>query len=118
MQYVMLNYEKTETFAARTNDQQEAYWGAWTAYIAALNEAGIMVGGQGLQPPTVATTVRLADGKRHVQDGPYADTKEQLAGFFILELPSLDDAMQWAARCPAASDGVVEIRPVLVMSPP
>lgn len=117
MQYVLLNYEKTETFVARTNEQQETYWGAWTAYIAALNEAGVMVGGQGLQSPAVATTLRLEGGKRHVQDGPYADTKEQLAGFFILELPSLDDAMQWAARCPAASDGAVEIRPVLVVSP-
>jgi len=117
MQYVLLNYEKTETFAARDHERQESYWGAWTAYIAALNEAGVMVGGQGLQTPTVATTIRLADGKRHVQDGPFADTKEQLAGFFVLELASLDDAIQWAARCPAAADGAVEIRPVMPAPP-
>ena len=115
MQYVMLMYEKPAAFAARSNEEKDAYWGAWTAYIAALNEAGVMVGGQGLQPAPVATTLRLQDGKRHVQDGPYADTKEQLGGFFVLELPSLDEALNWAARCPAAADGAVELRPVLVM---
>ena len=116
MQYTMLMYENADAFAARTNDQQNTYWGAWTAYIAALNEAGVLVSGQGLQPATVATTLRMADGKRYVQDGPYADTKEQLGGFVVLELPSLDEAMLWAARCPAASEGAVEIRPILVMS--
>jgi hypothetical protein len=115
MKYTMLMYENAAAFAARTSEQHEAYWGAWTAYIAALNEAGVMVSGQGLQPATVATTLRLAEGKRHVQDGPYADTKEQLGGFLVLELPSLDEALQWAARCPAASNGAVEIRPILVM---
>ena len=115
MQYVMLMYEKPAAFAARSNDEQERYWGAWMAYIAALNEAGVMVGGQGLQPVHTATTLRLQQGKRHVQDGPYADTKEQLGGFFVLELPSLDEALNWAARCPAATDGAVELRPVLVM---
>lgn len=115
MQYAVLMYENAAAFAARTNEEQEAYWGAWSAYIGALNEAGVIVLGQGLQPPTVATTIRLSEGKRHVQDGPYADTKEQLGGFFVLELPSLDAAMQWAARCPAAATGAVEIRPILVM---
>ena len=115
MKYAMLMYEKPHEFSARTDEQQETYWGAWTAYIAALNEAGVMAGGQGLQPVHTATTLRLQDGKRHVQDGPYADTKEQLGGFVILELPSLDEALNWAARCPAATDGAVELRPVLVM---
>ena len=78
----------------------------------ALVEAGTYVGGEPLQPVASATTVRLRGGKRHVQDGPYADTKEQLGGFIILELPSLDAALAWAARCPAAATGAVEVRPL------
>ena len=77
-----------------------------------LVEAGIYVGGQPLRGTSTATVVRVADGRRHVQDGPYAETKEQLGGFVILELPSLDAALDWAARCPAASYGAVEVRPV------
>ncbi len=75
-------------------------------------EAGVYVGGDPLLPPETGTTVRVKDGKRQVQDGPFADTKEQLGGFTILELPSLDEALEWAARCPAASIGAVEVRPV------
>jgi hypothetical protein len=74
----------------------------------------VLVGGNPLQAPETATTVRIKDGKRNVQDGPFADTKEQLGGFTILELPSLDAALDWAARCPAASSGAVEVRPVSV----
>jgi hypothetical protein len=117
MQYALIIYEKTETFTNRQGENAEVYWGAWTAYLGALQEAGVLQGGQALQPPTMATTVRLSDGKRLVQDGPYADTKEQLGGLFVLELPSLDEALQWAARCPAASDGAVEVRPLLLTPP-
>jgi hypothetical protein len=77
-----------------------------------MEEAGIYVGGDPLQVPETGTTVRMKEGKRYVQDGPYADTKEQLGGFTILELPSLDAALEWAARCPAASIGAVEVRPL------
>ena len=65
-----------------------------------------------VMPPETGTTVRLKEGKRRVQDGPYAETKEQLAGFIILELPSVDAALEWAARCPGASIGAVEVRPL------
>jgi hypothetical protein len=75
-----------------------------------LVEAGIYVGGDPLEVPETATTVRLKEGKRRVQDAPFADTKEQLGGFIILELPSLDAALDWAARCPAASRVAVEVR--------
>ncbi len=90
----------------------DPYLSAWRAYYKALVEAGIYVGGNPLRGPETGTTVRLKDGKRRVQDGPFADTKEQLGGFTILELPSLDAALDWAARCPAASIGAVEVRPV------
>jgi hypothetical protein len=112
MQYAMLIYETAEAFARRTNDDDDPYLGAWRAYHKALVEAGIYVGGNPLRLPDTATTIRLKDGARHVQDGPYADTKEQLAGFAILEAPSLDAALEWAARCPAASAGAVEVRPL------
>jgi hypothetical protein len=84
----------------------------WRAYYKALVEAGIFVGGDPLEVPETGTTVRLTEGRRRVQDGPYADTKEQLGGFTIVELPSLDAALDWAARCPAASYGAVEVRPL------
>jgi hypothetical protein len=110
MQFALLIYESPEAFATRNND---SYVGAWRAYHKALVEAGIFVGGDPLQLPETGTTVRLKEGKRSVQDGPYADTKEQLGGFTILELPSLDAALDWAARCPAASYGAVEVRPLV-----
>jgi len=112
MQFALLIYESPEAFAIRNNDGTDSYTGAWRAYHKALLEAGIFVGGDPLQVPETGTTVRTKDGKRHVQDGPYADTKEQLGGFTILELPSLDVALDWAARCPAASAGAVEVRPL------
>ncbi len=112
MQFALLIYESPEAFAARKNDDNDPYLGAWRAYYKALVEAGIYVGGDPLQLPETGTTVRVKDGKRRVQDGPYADTKEQLGGFTILELPSLDAALEWAARCPAASAGAVEVRPL------
>ena len=112
MQFALLIYESPEAFAARKNDENDPYLGAWRAYYKALVEAGIYVGGDPLQLPETGTTVRVSEGKRRVQDGPYADTKEQLGGLTILELPSLDAALDWAARCPAASAGTVEVRPL------
>jgi hypothetical protein len=112
MQFALLICETPEGFAARNSDGTDPYTGAWRAYYKALVEAGIYVGGDPLQVPETGTTVRLKEGKRHVQDGPIADTKEQLGGFIILELPSLDAALDGAARCPAAAAGAVEVRPL------
>lgn len=112
MQFALLIYESPELFAARKNDEHDPYLGAWRPYYKALVEAGIYAGGDALEVPETGTTVRVKQGERRVQDGPYADTKEQLAGFLILELPSLDAALDWAARCPAASAAAVEVRPL------
>ena len=103
MQYALLIYEDPESFAVRADGEDTPYVGAWRAYYHALVEAGIYAGGNPLDVPETGTTVRHRDGKRHIQDGPYANTKEQLGGFILLELPSLDAALEWAARCPAAS---------------
>jgi hypothetical protein len=117
MQYMIIFSETETEFAQRTDPHASgAYWGAWGAYIGALQAAGITLSGNGLQPPHTATTVRVRDGKRHVQDGPFADSKEQLAGYFIIEVPDLDTALDWAARAPSASYASVEVRPV--MPPP
>jgi hypothetical protein len=113
MQYALLVYETAEAFAARTGKDKEAMWGSWMAYTEALRNAGVTIGGSGLEPPATGTTLRCHDGERTVQDGPYADTKEQLGGFYIIDVPDLDTALEWAARCPAASYGSVELRPVL-----
>jgi hypothetical protein len=120
MQYMMLIYENESDWAARSDPARaETHMGSWAAYVQALAQSGIMRSGNGLQPPATATTVRLRDGKRQVQDGPYADTKEQLGGYFVLDVPDLDVALEWAARCPAAPGGTIEIRPVLPpMAPP
>ena len=114
MLYALLIYEKPADFARRDPAAEAgAYVGAWRKYYQAIVEAGIYVpGGNPLDEPETATTVRWRDNKRQIQDGPYASTKEQLGGFILLELPSLDAALEWAARCPAASYGAVEVRPV------
>lgn len=88
---------------------------AWAACVQAIRQSGIVRSGNGLEPPETGTTVRLRDGRRDVQDGPFADTKEQLGGFFVIEVPDPDAALDWAARCPAATGGAVELRPVMVM---
>ena len=116
MKYTILIYESETDFSARTDGaRKDAYWGSYRAYTQALTEAGIMVGGAGLQPPPLATTVRQRNGKRQVQDGPYAETKEQLGGYYVIDVPDLDKALDWAVRCPAAATGTVEVRPNLPM---
>jgi len=108
----MLIYEPPEDFETRDTERGEAHIAAWRSYYRALVEAGVYVTGAPLQPDSTGTTVRVKGRQRQVQDGPYADTKEQLGGFIILELPTLDAALEWAARCPTASTGAIEIRPV------
>lgn len=116
MNYSILIYETPADFAVRNDPdskKREAYWAVWPPYAKALKDAGVFVGGAGLQPPETATTLRFRDGQRLVQDGPYPDTKEQLGGFFIIDVPNLDTALDWAARVPYASGRVFEVRPNL-----
>ena len=82
---------------------------------AAQAQAGTFVGSNRLQPTSTATTVRSTNGKSQVLDGPYADTKEQLGGYFLIDVPNLDAAISWAARCPGSQHGIVEVRPVWSM---
>ena len=112
VQFALLIYHSSEEFAIRNNDYNDTHLGAWRNYYKALVEAGVYVGANALEVPETGTMVRLREGKRNVQDGPFAETKEQLAGFIILELPSVDAALDWAARCPGASIGAIEVRPL------
>jgi hypothetical protein len=114
MQFAICVYESPAELARRDDPAQApAYWAPYFAYSKALTEAGVGVGGAGLQPPRTATSLKVREGRRHVQDGPFADTKEQLGGFFLIEVTTLDAALEWAARCPAATTGTIEVRPVL-----
>ncbi|MDX1969084.1 MAG: YciI family protein [Planctomycetaceae bacterium] len=114
MKYALLVYESPEAVNARNDPAlAPAYWASYMAYSKALAEAGVAAGGAGLQAPAMGTTLRIRGDQRQVQDGPFADTKEQLGGFFLVDVPDLDAALKWAARCPSAANGSVEVRPVL-----
>ena len=119
MKYSILCFESPAEFSARTDPaKMQAYWGGVELYMKALKDAGVFAGGAGLQPPETATTVRYRDGRRLVQDGPFPDTKEQLGGLFIIEVPDLDAALEWAARFPQQPGRVIEVRPTIVRDEP
>jgi hypothetical protein len=117
MQYMLMDYVQVEGFFRLTQDEQDHWLGAYRAYIEAMRNAGVYRSGNGLHPASMATTVRVANGKTQVLDGPYAETKEQLGGFHIIEVPDIDAAISWAARSPTALHGVVEVRPIMEVPP-
>ena len=118
MHYMLLFRENAAELAKRTDAVASGtYWGGWTAYMGAISQGGAFVSGNGLQPPDVSTTLRIENGTRHVVDGPFADSKEMLGGYVILDLPDLDAALEWASRAPCVTAGSVEIRPVLPPPP-
>jgi hypothetical protein len=111
MKYILLVNESQDVTERRNDPTLRA---AGMAYGEALRAAGVIVTAAGLQPPETATIVSVRDGKRQVHDGPYAETKEFLGGFVIIDVPDLDAALEWAARHPAAGYSSVEVRPVFV----
>jgi len=113
MQYMLLIYGNEAATHGMTQPQAGERMAAYIAYGKALREAGAMVDGNRLSPSGNATTVRMANGKRQVLNGPYAETKEQLAGYYLIEASDLDAAIAWAARCPGAQTGVLEVRPIM-----
>jgi hypothetical protein len=88
---------------------------AYMAYGQALRDAKVLVASNRLRPTSAATTVRIAEGRTKVLDGPFAETKEQLGGYYLIDVPDLDAALSWAAHCPGARYGTVEVRPIWVM---
>jgi hypothetical protein len=115
MQYMLMTYVNEAGWSKLTGAQREQGLGAYAAYSEALTKAGVLKSSNRLGSSSAATTVRIADGKSQVLDGPYADSKEQLGGYFLIEVPDLDAAIAWAARCPAAGHGVVEVRPLFTL---
>ncbi|WP_248925994.1 YciI family protein [Paenibacillus hamazuiensis] len=110
---MMLTYESKEDFAARTdNGRKEQYWAEWKAYFTAMEEAGILAyPGNILQPGDSARTIRRAEGGVETE-GPYAETKDQLSGYCVIDVPDINLATEWASRALAAVSGAVEIRPL------
>jgi len=108
MKYMLLIYEDDAERVEKMDERMPTC----AAYVEAMRKAGIYVSGDRLRGAPTATTVRVTDDRTHVIDGPYAETKEQLGGFHIIDVPDLDAALVWAARCPSASRGAVEVRPV------
>jgi len=112
MQYVLLDYVMEHGWHQLTRDEQKQWLGAYRAYMQAMADAGILKHSAGLRPTATATTIRTSNNKHQVLDGPYADSKEQLGGFHIIEVPDLDAAISWASRSPTSIHGVVEVRPL------
>jgi hypothetical protein len=114
MKYMLLVYSDEAAMQAAGKAETEERVAAYAAYVAAMTKAGIAAGMDRLQPVSAATTVRSVAGKTKVLNGPYAEAKEQLGGYFIIDVPDLDAAISWAARCPGASHGAIEVRPIWV----
>jgi hypothetical protein len=115
MQYLLLIYGNEAGMQSASKADMEQMVAAYGAYTEAMKKAGVLAGANRLQPTASASTVRVTDGKSKVLDGPYAETKEQLAGYYMIDVPDLDAALSWAARCPGASFGAIEVRPVWTM---
>jgi hypothetical protein len=115
VRYLLLIYSEESTTPpdpAEGEKVMNEYW----AYSNAINEAGASKGGEALQDSKTATTVRVKDGERVVTDGPFAETREVLGGYYLVDVPDLDAAIEWAAKCPGAKYGAVEVRPIMEFS--
>lgn len=113
MQYLLLIHGDETERQNLTSADLQTLLGAYTAYTQAMKDAGVFLAGEALQNSDTGTSVRVRDGKTQVLDGPYAEAKEQLAGYYLVETPDLDGALAWAARCPGASYGTMEVRPIM-----
>ncbi|MGH2592645.1 MAG: YciI family protein [Anaerolineae bacterium] len=116
MQYLLLIYSDEKADASATKEEMDAWMGEYNAYTDAMQKAGVMLAGEALHPTSAATTVRVQNGKKVTTHGPFAETKEQLGGYYLLDCKNLDDAIEWAAKCPGARVGPIEVRPVMDFS--
>jgi hypothetical protein len=113
MRYMLLIYGDETTLGQGSEAEQQAGMEKWNAYTESLRSAGAMQAGEALQPTATATTVRANGGETLVTDGPFAETKEQLGGYYLLDVANLDEAIKWAEKCPGAASGSIELRPVM-----
>ena len=113
MKYLCLIYDEEKTVAAMSGEETDAFMGEYFAFTEGIRESGHYVAGEALQPVETATTVRVRGGRVSTTDGPFAETKEQLGGFYLIEARDLNDAIQVAAKIPSARIGSIEVRPVV-----
>jgi hypothetical protein len=113
MQYLLLIYANEQEQAAYTPEQGQAMYVGYTTFTKDVKDAGNYIGGEALQPTAKATTVRVRDGKTLTTDGPFAETREQLGGYYLVEAADLDEAIKIAARIPDAKNGSIEVRPIM-----
>ena len=113
MRYMLLIYTNEAEDINATQEQQMAVMEAYNAYTAEVQQSGALRAGEALHPTAMATTVRVRNGKTVTTDGPFAETKEQLGGFYMVECANLDEAIQWAAKIPGAKGGSIEVRPIV-----
>ncbi len=112
MQYMLALYEDENVFMNLNEAEMGELMGAYNAYTTSLQEAGAFVAGEPLEPSATGAIIRNHNNTMHVQDGPFVEAKEHLGGFYLIDVPDLDAALDWAAQCPCASTGTVEVRPV------
>ena len=112
MRYLLLIYYDESATSSMNETETQAVMAKWWEYDSAIKAAGASAVGEALQPTSTATTVRDGEGKPIVTDGPFAETKEQLGGYYLLDVDNLDTAIEWAHKCPAATYGSVELRPI------
>jgi hypothetical protein len=113
MRYLCLIYDEEKKLAAMSKTESDAFMGEYFAFTEAVKKSGHYLGGEALQPVHTATTVRIRNGKLSTTDGPFAETKEQMGGFYLIEAKDLNDAIQVASRIPSARLGSVEVRPIM-----
>ena len=113
MQYLLLIHDEEGVWENMPEEQRHEIYGQYMTYTNELRESGALVGANQLQPTATATTVRVRDGEQVVTDGPFAETKEQLGGYYLIEVESVDEAIEWAAKIPSAQLGSIEVRPVV-----
>jgi hypothetical protein len=113
-QYMLLIYDDPSVWQSMSEEEQNAVMGEYFAYTNELREAGAYVAGDALQPTATAKSVRLRDGERLTTDGPFAETKETLGGYYLVEAASDEEALEWAAKIPSARFGTIEVRPIVV----
>jgi hypothetical protein len=113
MKYLLTIYNDESAYADATPEQIQQVMAAYDEFTRELAESGTMLSGEGLQPSSTATSVQVRNGEVVASDGPFADTREQLGGYYLLECRDLDEAIGWAAKIPGAQDGTIEVRPVM-----
>jgi hypothetical protein len=112
MRYLCLIYDEEKKWASMTKSEQDAEMGAYYAFTEGIKQSGHYIGGEALQPVATATSVRMRGGKMSTTDGPFAETEEQLGGFYLINAKDLNDAMQIASKIPGARTGTIEVRPI------